>query len=239
MVQVPKRVAVLETGVPPPPLAARFGSYADMVASLLGDGFACTAFDVTQGRYPTDGAVFDGYVVTGSPAGVYDPLPWIAPLEDFLRGVRGQAKLVGICFGHQIMAQAFGGTVRKSEKGYAQGLHSYALTAPEPWMEDHTPIAIAVSHQDQVIEPPADARVVGGSAFTPHGVLVYGSDALSFQCHPEFSPEFAAALIEWKQAQMVDPSSAAAPLATLDQPNDRERVANWIRTFLDSYTTKL
>ncbi len=229
------RVGILETDVPPPALQDRFGaSYAPMMARMLGEGFVCEGFDVTAGQYPADPEAYAAYVITGSSAGVYDPLPWIAPLEDFLRRVRGRAKLVGICFGHQIMAQAFGGTVRRSEKGTAHGLHHYAVTAPEPWMDGAASIAIAVSHQDQVIDPPAEARVLGGSAFTPNGVLAYGADAVSFQCHPEFEPAFAAALIELRRASFADPAEADALIASLQGDNDRSRVADWIRAFLQN-----
>src|SRR4051794_5460514 len=101
------KLAILETGVPPEPLAEEFGSYPDMFADLLGPGFEIETFDVQNGHLP-QGAAHGAYLVTGSPAGVYDPLPWIAPLQEFIRGA-GDAKMVGVCFGHQVMAQALGG----------------------------------------------------------------------------------------------------------------------------------
>ena len=221
------KVGILQTGEVPEALRGRFGnSYPAMMARMLGDAFVCTTYDVTRGEWPSTPESHAAYLVTGSSAGAYDDLPWIAPLEAFLRKARGRAKLVGICFGHQIMAQAFGGTVGKSDKGWGLGLHSYTLDEP------HTPIAIAVSHQDQVLAAPPDARVVGGNAFTPHGVLSYGADALSFQCHPEFEPAFAAALIELRRPHLPDPAEADTLIATLDRPNDRARVVAMIRDFL-------
>ena len=99
----------------------------------------------------------DAYVITGSAAGAYDDLPWIAPLSNFLTDVKGRAKLVGVCFGPQMMAQAFGGQVVKSPKGWGVGLHTYRITTKEPWMDSAAPIAIAVSHQDQVVALPPGA----------------------------------------------------------------------------------
>ena len=87
-------------------------------------------------------------------------------------------------------------------------------------------------HQDQVIEPPADARVVGGSPFTPNGTLAYGTDGFSFQCHPEFTPEFAAALIDWRRSWAAGSAEGDALGSTGDVPEDRARAAQWIRGFL-------
>ena len=106
------RIAILETGTPPGDLEPRFGDYPSMFEALLaGDGRSFKAYDVQHGQFPEPGT-FDALIVTGSPAGAYDPLPWIAPLEAFLRA-NDRVPMVGICFGHQIMAQAFGGKVRQ------------------------------------------------------------------------------------------------------------------------------
>jgi len=117
------KLAILETGAPPAPLIARFGRYPAMFERLLGAGFDHASYDVAAGELPARVEDHDGYLITGSPAGVYEPLEWIAPLLDFLRAARG-AKLVGVCFGHQALAQALGGHVEKSERGWGVGLHA-------------------------------------------------------------------------------------------------------------------
>ena len=226
MSEKPVSIGVLVAGRPPAGLEERWGSYADMMASLLGEGFLCRAFDVQRQELPDRPEDYSGYIITGSAAGAYDDLPWIASLEAFLRRARGKAKLVGICFGHQIMAQAFGGKVAKSDKGWGLGLHTYTLAGSEG------PIAIAAVHQDQVMEAPHDAQVLGCSAFTPHGVLAYGGDALSFQCHPEFEPAYAAALVDYLRPRLSDQAAADAWIASLESPNDRARVGKMIRDFL-------
>ncbi len=137
-------------------------------------------------------------MLTGSPAGVYEDLPWIPPLLRSLQEAKGRAKLVGICFGHQAMAQAFGGTVTKSPAGWSIGLHRYGVTRHVPWMDDATHVDVPASHQDQVVAPPPGARVVAASAFTPYAGLDHG-DAISFQFHPRFGADFGIALIEtWR-----------------------------------------
>lgn len=228
------RIAILETGHPPERLAGRFPSYGAMVGTLIGDGHAFARFDVTAGHWPADPAGFDAYVVTGSPASVYDPIPWVEDLLAFLRDLDPAKRLVGLCFGHQALAQAFGGRVARSERGWGLGLHAYTVTERAPFMDEAERIAIPVSHQDQVVALPPGARVLAGSAFTPCGVLAYSDrPALSFQCHPEFAPDYARALTDGHRAGQTDPDLVRAALASLDAPHDSRRVAGWIRRFLN------
>src|SRR5829696_8323428 len=141
------KLAILETGRPPGDLADRFGDYPAMFAILLGDGFAIERFDVQAGHLPEPSA-HDAVLITGSPAGVYDALPWIDPLMGFIRSAKG-SKMVGVCFGHQIMAEALGGHVVKSEKGWGTGLHRYSIVRTAPWLDGAEDIASPASHQDQ------------------------------------------------------------------------------------------
>ncbi|OYX54927.1 MAG: GMP synthase [Brevundimonas subvibrioides] len=227
-----KPIAILETGKPPEALKDAFDDYPARFRALLGEGVATVRFDVQAGRLPEDPEDFQGAIVTGSAAGVYDDLPWIAPLVDWLRAARGRTRLVGICFGHQVMAHAFGGLVEKSDKGWGVGLHRYAVVGEEPWMFPRAAsIAIPVSHQDQVLVPPADARVIAASEFTPFAGLAW-DDAMSFQCHPEFQPDYAAALVESRRGHRIADALADEALASLAKSNDRAVLTAWIRAFL-------
>src|SRR5438270_3339005 len=159
------KLAILETGRPPGTLASQFGDYAGMFGQLLGPEFEVESFDVEGGELPRDPSAHGAYLITGSPAGVYDPLPWIAPLMDFIRAAQ-DARMVGICFGHQVMAEALGGHVEKSNKGWGAGLHQYQVVADLPWMDGASEIAVPASHQDQVVVQPPNTEVTTQSAFT-------------------------------------------------------------------------
>ena len=222
-------IGILECGVPPAALVPRFGSYGAMMGQMLGPHRSTRTFAVSEGVLPPDVTACAAYVLTGSAAGVYDDLPWIAELIDFLRRARGQAKLVGICFGHQAMAEAFGGAVVKSPKGWSVGLHRYEVVQSAPWMDGPAHVDVAASHQDQVVTCPPDARVTLASAFTPFAGLDYG-DALSFQFHPEFSAAYATALIEARAEVYSDLAGPA--IASYSQPNDGAVVGRWIDRFL-------
>jgi GMP synthase-like glutamine amidotransferase len=221
-------LAILETGTPPPALEQRFGRYPAMFEALL--GLEASTYDVAAGALPPDVGRHDAYLVTGSPAGVYDDLPWIPKLATFLRAAKGQARLAGICFGHQIMAEAFGGRVEKSARGWGAGLHSYPIVARPWWMDDVPLVTAPASHQDQVVRQPPGAEVTASSPFTPYAGLAWiDGSAISFQFHPEFSPDFAKALIAERYDRVPDPEAA---IASLDAPNDNARVGEWIRRFL-------
>lgn len=177
------RICVIETGLPPQECTAEFGRYPSMVRDWLRPELPEAEFVaisvVNEEPLPADPADFDGYIITGSRHGVYDSLPWITALEGFLRQLRdARIPVFGICFGHQIMAQAFGGQVEKSDKGWALGSQTYQTRYGD--------FPVLVLHQDQVLSPPKGAVAEGGNDFCPLAVLRYDFPALSVQFHPEF-----------------------------------------------------
>jgi GMP synthase-like glutamine amidotransferase len=234
------KLGILKTGRPPKPAIARFGTYPEMFIQLLGpEAYAWRTYAVDEGELPTSPMECDAYLITGSSAGVYEPLPWIGAAMDFLRQAKGQAALVGVCFGHQLMAQAFGGRVIKSPKGWGVGEHVYEVMAAEPWMgEPPLRIRLPASHQDQVVEKPPDAEVFAASEFTPYAGLAWpGARAISMQPHPEFDPAYAKSLIEHRRGDPYPDEQADAAIASYSGADDRERVGGWINSFLARATS--
>ncbi|HTX51714.1 MAG TPA: type 1 glutamine amidotransferase [Caulobacteraceae bacterium] len=227
------RIGILAAGDTPRRLADAFGHYPTMFEGLLdGHGFDWRVFDVAHGDFPERPETCDAYIVTGAAAGVYDPDPWIGDLLGFLRKARGKAKLVGVCFGHQALAQAFGGQVIKSPKGWGVGLHTYEVGRRQGWMDAAPAFSLSASHQDQVVNAPPGATVVAGSDFCPYGMLAYGDEAISLQLHPEFAPDYSIALIAGRRGDRIPEDLAERAIASLKQPDDHEEVAGWIARFL-------
>lgn len=230
------RIAIIETGVPPAPLAERHGDYPAMVARMLvpiAPRLNFFTVDVANGAPAPDADAFDGLLITGSASGVYDGLDWIAPLQALVRETAASSKpQVGICFGHQLMAEAFGGRVEKSDKGWGVGLHAYEVRGRAWWMTPElNRIACAVSHQDQVTMAPAGARVLAGSDFCPIGALTYAQGkSISFQMHPEFTHDYASDLLRLRADRIPKPLVEEG-LSSLARASDRAPLAQWIANF--------
>lgn len=229
------KVGILKTGRPPKPAIPQFGTYPDMFMQLLGrHAFDWRTYVADEREWPGRPEDCDAYIVTGSACGVYDDEPWIGELMDFLRRAKGRAKLVGVCFGHQAMAQAFGGEVVKSDKGWGIGEHEYRVLSREPWMTPPAQtIRLPASHQDQVVTAPPGAEVIAASEFSPFGALAWRDQpAISMQPHPEFLPAYATALIEARRGKVYTDEQADRAIASFGKPDDRARVGGWIKAFL-------
>ncbi|ODT65731.1 MAG: glutamine amidotransferase [Pelagibacterium sp. SCN 63-23] len=230
------KITILEVGKVPGPLQHRFSPYADMFRAMLdssGKPFTQAVISVVDGEAIPDPDGLEGVLITGSPAGVYEDHAWLEPLRAFIRKAYGHGTpMLGICFGHQIMADALGGDVRKSEKGWGLGRHTYRVTRRPPFMADAPEtLSIACSHQDQVITPPSEAEVVLASDFTPNAGLLYRSGrALSFQPHPEFEDDYTMALADLRRGSAPE-SVVDAAVQSLAGQSDSLLLRRYIGRF--------
>jgi len=232
------RIAILETGAPPASLALAHGDYPAMFRRLFAP--LAASLDVFTVKIATGAplpalADFDGILITGSPAAVYEDHAWIAPLKDLVRGAAATKRpAVGVCFGHQLMAEAFGGRVERSKNGWGVGVQDYDVIAAEPFMRPATSrISCAASHQDQVILAPPGARILASSDFCPYAALAYRQGpAISLQMHPEFTPEYAHALLDLRKERFA-PAQYDAARASLTRRTDSDLIARWIATFFE------
>lgn len=227
----PFRVGLVLLGSPPPGLPDTAGGYLAMFGALLAPhGIELEAIDARAGVLPDDPAAYDAYVLTGSATSVYDDEPWIAPAEDLLRRiVDAGIPVAGICFGHQLLAQALGGRVEKAGSGWGMGVHAYDLDLD--LADGPTTMRLQAMHQDQVVALPEGARVWARSAHCPIAGFTMGDRVWTVQAHPEFTAPFSQALIERRRA-LVGDERADAAAATVADPTDHELVAGWIAAVL-------
>jgi len=236
---MPRYLAILETGVPPLGLDETYGDYPQMFCESLGlKPESVRVFKTMDGDLPIMDEELSGVLITGSPAGVYEDIPWISMLIDWLQKLDTHIPVLGICFGHQVMAQAYGGHVEKSDKGWGVGLHDYHVYEPDLWQAlsiKPAPevIKVAATHQDQVVKCPPQSKVIAGSDFTPIGGLYYTHrQALSFQCHPEFNTDYAKALLISRRGTRIGAELVDQAVISLDQASSRHMVLELMAQFL-------
>lgn len=231
-------IGIIETGRPPEELKTAYGSYADMFKRLLGSAdqsFEFKVYAALDDQLPTQPHDCDAWLVTGSRHGVYENLPWMLKLQDFIRAVwQAEVPMIGICFGHQIIATALGGRVEKSAKGWGVGLQEYTVKQPQDWMGEQQNMVFNAMHQDQVVELPADAEVFASSEFCEFAGLVYGGRILTFQGHPEFSSEFEEELLKLRRGSVVPDALADQALSDLEQGAIKPEAnsGQWMAAFL-------
>ena len=209
-------------------------AYIRFLKSGGGNNFSYAGFDVAMGEFPDGVDTCDAYVITGSPNGVYDSEPWIGDLMNFIRDAYiADKKLVGICFGHQVLAHALGGHTEKSTKGWGLGLKPFEVVTQKPWMtEEPGKFNLYFVHQDQVITLPKEAELLGGNSFCPNLMFVMREQVLGVQGHPEFT----APIMDDIMARMngnVDGGVLETAVSSIhtDTP-DNDTFARWIVNFI-------
>ncbi|OUR73776.1 GMP synthase [Marinomonas sp. 42_23_T18] len=221
-------------------LQGEHGNYPAMFRDLfksVDDSIELSIFDVREGQYPDDIHAFDGFVTTGSRHGAEDDLPWITELIGFVQKLyQEKVKLVGICFGHQIIAKALGGQVVKSDKGWGVGVSVNEVVDDSAqkltWMQPHkAEMKLIVSHQDQVVQLPEGSQVLAASDFCPAYMYQVGECFLSVQGHPEFSKAYSNDLMESRRDR-ISHDVIEAGQASLEQDVDDELMTRWIINFL-------
>lgn len=219
------------------PLVGRHGNYPDMIQALLraaDPGLQFQVFACHQGDIPDRAAGVDGWVTTGSKCGANDGADWIDRLSDFIRVLwRDGQPLVGICFGHQLMARALGGRVERNALGWGLGAYPTTLAGREPWM---TPwrsqtLQLLASHQDHVVELPPQGRVLAHNPFCPIYMMQIGNTCLGIQGHPEFSRAYVEDLLAARRDR-IPAERLLAARHSLRGPVDDLRVGRWILNFI-------
>ncbi|MGE3772819.1 MAG: type 1 glutamine amidotransferase [Gammaproteobacteria bacterium] len=217
------------------PLRSRHGDYADMIAHWLtaaGADFELHVWAAHEGDLPAHVDDCDAWLVSGSRAGVYEALPWMASLLDWVRGVYAAGRpQLGICFGHQLLAEALGGRTLRAPAGWGIGnvvLRLRATTAGAPTREA---LSLYMAHQDQVVTLPPGATWLAETEHCAHAMFAMGDRVLGLQAHPEFTADFMREMT-CEDAFPLRPEHRAAALASYDAPVDATAAGRWAAAFL-------
>lgn len=210
------------------------GDYPDMFEALLGDRVELVPYALVDGEFPSGPEVCDAWITTGSRQSVYDDIPWIHRFAQLTRDIAGSdRRLVGVCFGQQMIAHALGGRVEPAPQGWGVGIKTVHIDRPTWWMDPPADsFRILNSHRDQVVELPPGAVVIGSNEHCPVSALALGDRIVGLQGHPEFVPEYSAALMEARRGTLIPDQVVDAGLASLAVEPDRSVLAEWIRRFL-------
>ena len=196
-----------------------------MIESFYSIGFKpeYEIFDCKRGDLPTSVSDFAGYVVMGSYNSAYDPDLWIYDLGNFIQDVyqNGGSKLLGICFGHQMIGKALGGKVEKAPGGWGIGclglhLNQHLFASPVP-----ANLHLLFSHADQVTILPSDAKVLAHANHCPNAMLSVGENILGLQAHPEFNVDFTRKLIRKHSTHFGEEVAKKALDSLTTQPNNK------------------
>lgn len=221
------KIGILQCGHMAPEVANRHGAYPELYQNLLaGHDFEFVSYDVVDMKFPADVHDADGWLLSGSRHGAYEGLPFIAPLEEFVRkAYAAHVPMVGICFGHQIIAQALGGKVAKHDKGWAIGPNEYDF-------DGIGNLSLNAWHQDQVIDLPKGAKVTAQSDFCKYAALAYDDRAYTVQAHPEFSGALVGDLVDARRGQPGMPDDIMTEaVEKSSQPMDDKIIAAQIAAF--------
>ncbi len=230
------KVAILQCDEVLEKLQPQFGTYGEMISRMFNgvpDALQFDLFDCREQEYPDDISMYDFYITTGSRFSVYEEIPWITVLIDFVKELdRQKIKLIGICFGHQIIGMACHARVEHAGKGYGVGVAENRVLSTPDWIQDQTgQLNILVSHQDQVIQLPDDVVVLAESDFCPYFVVQWSDHSLSIQGHPEWNTDYSRALMNERRS-IIPLERIEEGFASLGKDLDNQLFVRWIMDFI-------
>jgi len=221
----------------------RHGDYPDMFVRRLGENAPSAiefqTYDVEHGEYPSTVDECDGYLITGSKKSVYDDEPWIKDLQQYVVTLSECKKpLVGICFGHQMVAQALGGKTEAAAVGWGVGVHTSEVQVRTAFMQPPLDsVKLLVSHKDQVTSLPDDVTVLAGSRFCPVSMYLVGEHIFCMQGHPEFRPEYSRDLMQMRR-ELLGEEVFSEGISSLEEAIDADTIARWILQFVTAAASR-
>lgn len=230
------RLAILDADILRESLQPKYHSYGRMFEALFERqqlDWEMDIFRVIEGDYPPDMNRYDAYLITGSQYDAFSDEPWVRRLREYVQALFQAGKpMVGICFGHQLLAHALGGEAGRASGGWGLGVMTYPLLTRPPFVDDTEPVSLIISHRDQVTRLPPDAERLLSNDFCPNAAFYIPGRVLAIQGHPEFSVDYAQALLQYRKHEL-NPDHLARVIQSYSVPHQGERVGQWMRRFLE------
>ncbi|UZJ42954.1 hypothetical protein OOT55_09845 [Marinimicrobium sp. C6131] len=230
------RLAILDADILRESLQSKYHSYGRMFEALFERqqlDWEMDTFRVIEGDYPPDMNRYDAYLITGSQYDAFSDDPWVRRLREYVQALFQTGKpMVGICFGHQLLAHALGGEAGRASGGWGLGVMTYPLLTRPPFVDDAEPVSLIISHRDQVTRLPPDAERLLSNEFCPNAAFYIPGRVLAIQGHPEFSVDYAQALLQYRKHEL-NPDHLARVIQSYSVPHQGERVGHWMRRFLE------
>ena len=202
------KIGILLVGRASEDLVEKYGTYAEMLIALINSDekvFEFETFNILDSVFPKNHLECDGWIVTGSPHGVYEEHSWIPPVSQLINDIyNANLPIFGVCFGHQLIAQALGGHVEKSIKGWGLGLHTYKIDKSASYMGNLSEeLTLNICHQDQVLQLPENSTLYASSEFCENAGFYIKDKVLTMQAHPEFKVDFTEALLNARREVII------------------------------------
>ena len=229
------KIGLLQCDHVMPENRAEFGDYSDFFGNLFhkyAPEIVFDIFDVHKDGYPENPDQYSGFIGTGSSCSVREDAPWIKQFKRFVRDLYHNGnKFIGICFGHQMIAEALGGKCEKSDRGWGVGVKKVNIYQKKEWMNpEQASYRLIVSHQDQISKPPENSEVLGGNEHCPLSMITVGSHFLGIQAHPEFTPPYSRRLMQ-SRIDRIGKKTVQEAEKTLQDRTDEAVVTQWMANF--------
>lgn len=191
-------------------------------------------YNAMAGELPTNVEECPVYMATGSVHSAYEDLDWIHQTKAFIKSIAASnSYFIGVCFGHQLMAEALGGKVEKADVGWCIGVHQFDVYHIKSWMRPaKSSVNCLMMCQDQVVQLPENTQILAGNADCPNAIIQIGSKMLGIQGHPEFPKAYDKILMELRVEKMGK-EKVAKGIESLRLDIDLDLFRSWVDNFIN------
>jgi len=234
---MPLKIGILSTCVGAEELYEKYASEDKQIANRLSNvrpDWCFETYRAYMGEFPDPIDACDGYVISGSPASVNARAEWVGGTLSCIRKFfSGGHPMLGICFGHQAIAKAFGGKVELAKNGWNLGSINVHFQGQAPWMHPRRNVMrMYAVHNEQVVSPPNGAEILGHTDTCPIASFRIGNHVFTTQHHPEMTVEFMTHVVDL-MASELDPEIISRAKASLEFQADNDFFAQWMASFLE------